>query len=200
MSIEIQDALLTVNEYSRPGQKLRGVRAVVMHWTANPQVSAMANRNFFEMRKGGHNGFGSAHYIVGIKGEVVRCIPEDEVAYHCGSSQADPASGKVYTDLARERFGEFARDYKRLSPNLVTIGVEMCPLTDKGHFADETLEAAKELVTMILSKHLLCANDVLTHHDVVGWKDCPRLWVRLPKCFEAFKKDVSHRLAEHILG
>lgn len=195
----IQDNFLTINKYSRAGTPLRIVKAVVMHWTGNPAVDAVANRNFFEYRKNGENGYGSAHYIIGLKGDVIRCIPESEVAYHCGSSQKDPKSGKIYTDLARKHFGEYAAN-PNLSPNLCTIGIEMCPLTDKGDFSTLTLESAAELTVDILFRHTLTADDILTHNEVVGWKDCPRLWVKRPMCFTIFKDEVRRRLSERLLG
>lgn len=180
--------LLTINEFSRPGKKLAEVLGVVLHWTANPKVSAENNRLYFESRKNGRYGHGSAHYIIGLKGEVVRCIPENEVAYHVGSSQEDPASGKVYTDLARKSFGKYATIIN--SPNNCTIGIELCPINNSGDFAPETYRAAVELTREICKKYNLKKEQIFTHHDIVGWKDCPRFWVRNPIFFENFKKEV----------
>jgi len=78
---------LTVNEFSRPGKRLREVRGLVLHWVANPGSTAKANRDFFEGRKHGKNGYGSAHYIVDMDGSIIQCIPENEMAYHCGSKE-----------------------------------------------------------------------------------------------------------------
>ena len=105
------EKLLTINDYSRPGRKLKSVLGVVLHWTANPGVSAESNRDFFESRKEGNLGAGSAHYVIGLFGEVIRCIPEDEMAYHCGSSQPDPVSRLIYTDRARYLFGDYAAEH-----------------------------------------------------------------------------------------
>lgn len=192
--MKIDEQYLTVNEYSRPGKPLGRVLAVVMHWTANPSAGAAANRDFFETRKNGMAGYGSAHYIVGQNGDIVRCIPEEEVAFHCGTDIADPASGKVYTDYAREKFGAFASGNS--SPNLCTIGVELCPVNWDGYFSADTLNAAAELVAGICVRHGLSAGDVTTHHDVVGWKDCPRLWTNNPKYLEEFRDMVRGKMME----
>lgn len=189
--MDVQNCLLTLNEYSRPGGKIVAVKAVVMHWTGNPKASALENRNFFENRKTGTTGCGSAHYIVGLQGEVVRCIPDEEIAYHVGSSQPDPASGKIYTDEARRIFGYFAENPQKTSPNWVTIGVEMCPVDSDGNFNESTLASAAGLVAELLKKHDLTTAGVTTHHAVVGWKDCPRLWVNHPDRFEAFLKMIK---------
>lgn len=189
--IEITERLLTLNEYSRPGTKRHETLALVMHWTANPHADAQANVRYFENRKAGTAGYGSAHYVIGQEGIVIRCIPEDEVAYHCGTSQKDPASLKLYTDLARRLFGDYC--FKSTSPNFCTIGVELCPVDSAGRFSDDTLEAAVDLAADIMLRYRLGSERLITHHDVVGWKDCPRLWVNHPELFNAFKLQVASK-------
>ncbi|WP_262373146.1 hypothetical protein [Treponema phagedenis] len=49
--MNIEKQMLTVNPFSRPGQKLQEVKGVVIHWVANPGTSAQANRNYFESLK-----------------------------------------------------------------------------------------------------------------------------------------------------
>ena len=190
--MQIIHDFLTINEYSRPARKLKVVNGVVLHWTANPKANAKENRDFFESKKTGNGGYASAHYIVGQNGIIVAAVPEDEVAYHTGSSTPDPKSGKIYTDEARERFGMFASSSN--SPNNCTIGVELCPIDNEGHFSDATINAAVELCADILKRYNLKAKHLTTHHDVVGWKDCPRLWVNKPALFEAFKTSVADKM------
>ena len=182
---------LTVNEFSRPGKRLHAVKGIVMHWTAAAAQDARAVRWYFECKKAGTGGYGSAHFIIGQEGEIVQCMPELEVAYHCGSSQADPKSGRIYTDEARARFGKYAENPDTLSPNLVTIGIELCPKDDEGNFTEKTLDAATELCAYLCRKYKLAAKDITTHHDVVGWKDCPRLWTVKPELLDAFRQRVK---------
>ena len=193
MTIEKQ--FLTPNEYSRPGIKLSELLGVVMHWTANPSANARQNRDFFESRKTGMGGYGSAHYIIGQDGGIVQCVPESEVAYHCGSSKTDPASGKIYTDYARAKFGIYAGASKTKTPNFCTVGVELCPTDLEGNFSQATISAAVELCADICKRGGLTAADITTHHNVVGWKDCPRLWTAKPELLEAFKASVADALA-----
>ena len=190
--MQIIHDFLTINEYSRPGRKLREVLAVVMHWTANPAANAKENRDFFENRKTGAGGYGSAHYIIDKNGIIIAAVPEDEVAYHCGSSQHDPASGKVYTDEARARFGRYASENN--SPNNCTIGIELCPIDAAGNFTDATINTAIELCADICKRYGLTAQAITTHHDVVGWKDCPRLWTNKPQLLDAFRVSVADKI------
>lgn len=193
--MKITEDFLTINNWSRPGKKLESILAIVMHWTANPRASAKANRDYFEQRKCGSDGYGSAHYIIDQDGSVIHAIPDDEIAYHCGSNQIDPESKKIYTDYARQIFGTYYTTENR-TPNFVSIGVELCPLDKEGHFSAETYNSAIELCKDLIEKFNLTVQDITTHHAVVGWKDCPKLWTDKPELFEKFKQDIEKEMAK----
>lgn len=188
---------LTPNEWSRPQRKIKELRAIVMHWTANPNANAEQNWRYFEARKAGTNSYGSAHYIIGQKGDIIQCIPDDEIAYHCGSSQADPASGQIYTDYARKKFGHYAVHFQVSSPNYCTLGIELCPTDNAGNFTEQTIKAAAELCAYLCKRYNLTPQDITTHHDVVGWKDCPRLWTNQPALLDAFRLSVADEIARN---
>ena len=191
--MQIIHDFLTINEYSRPGRKIKEVLGVVLHWTANPAANAQQNRDYFESLKTGSAGYASAHYIIDQNGLIVAAVPEYEIAYHCGSSKRDPASNKFYTDEARQRFGRYASENN--SPNNCTLGVELCPIDNNGNFSDATINAAAELCADILKRYSLGALALTTHHNVVGWKDCPKLWTEKPQLFEAFIYTVADKMA-----
>ena len=73
--------LLSLNKYSRPGTALEQVNAIVIHYTANPGSTAIQNRNYFEGLKDSHATMVSSHFVVGLEGEIVQCIPTSEVSY-----------------------------------------------------------------------------------------------------------------------
>lgn len=189
--MELQKDFITPNEWSRPGYRMREVLGIVMHWTANPMIGAKTTRDFLDAKKTGMGSYGSAHYVIGQDGRIVQCIPEEEIAYHTGSGKADPASGQIYTDYARKKFRHYAVHYQSTSPNFCTIGIELCPTDWDGHFTAETTEAAVELCVDICGRYGLTAEDITTHHDIVGWKDCPRLWTAHPELLDAFKASVA---------
>ena len=135
--MKITDALLTPNKYSRPQIPLKSVKKVVLHYVGNPNTSAMANRNYFENQKNGGR-YVSSHYIVGLDGEILRCVPENEVAY-C-SNQA----------------------------NTYSISIECCHPDATGKFTEKTTNSAAELCAYLLKKYGLEVDDLIRHYDVTG--------------------------------
>lgn len=174
---------MTVNPFSRPGKNLTVVKALVIHWVANAGSTAKQNRNYFESLKSqslndASARFASAHFIVGLEGEAIQCIPSGEMAYHVGA--------KTYTPEALSRLGHY--------PNNCTVGIELChPQTD-GRFTQETLDAARELCALLCVQfNLDPVRDIWTHHGITG-KDCPKWFVDNPGQFESFKEWVSAAL------
>jgi len=176
--MNIQKNLLTPNPFSRPGKKLSGVKAVVIHWVANTGSTALQNRNYFESLKNQLQNepcYASAHFIVGIDGEVIQCVPCDEMAYHVGA--------KSYTPDALSKLGNY--------PNDCTIGIELCHPADDGRFSPSTLLTAAELCALLCIQFGLDpVKDIWTHHGITE-KNCPKWFVDYPEKFESFKRDVT---------
>lgn len=135
---ELDVQLLTVNPYSRPGMALEKVNAVVIHYTANPGSSAQQNRDYFEGLKDSHITKASSHFVIGLEGEIVQCIPTAEIAYASNSRNKD------------------------------TISIECCHLDETGKFNSETYESLVELTAWLLGKFNLTTDDIIRHYDVTG--------------------------------
>lgn len=150
--------------------------------------SAMFNRNFFDSLKDnlqspwGGSWFASTPYIVGLEGEVVQTMPDEEVHWHAGSETYTPLAEKYISDLTG--FG----------PNKSTIGVELCHPDLTGQFRNATIDAAIKLFSDVMYKYGIDSLRIFSHHDIVGWKDCPRWFVNHPEEFDDFKKDVAINL------
>ena len=87
--------LLTPNPYSRPQKPLEQVNGIVVHYVANPCSTARENRLYFESLKdqtGSNTTSASSHFVIGLEGEVVQCIPLDEVAYASNNRNSDTIS------------------------------------------------------------------------------------------------------------
>jgi N-acetylmuramoyl-L-alanine amidase len=187
--MNIEKRLLTINPFSRPGKKLFPAKGVVIHWVENPGTSALQNRNYFEGLKGQSLNnpeavFASAHFVVGIQGEIIQCLPLDEMAYHVGA--------KVYTPEAISRFGHY--------PNNCTIGIELCHPAWDGKFTPETWISAVELAAHLLKQFDLEPSLGLWTHNEVTLKNCPKYFVDHPEAFERFKLDVDIEMGKNPEG
>jgi len=181
--MNITQKLLTKNEWSRPGAKLNTVKAVVLHWTAGPKDTPEGVYKWFEQRKKGKTGYGSAHYCVGMDGATMQFLPDEEIAYHVGS--------KTYTKRGLE-----ISKY----PNDSTIGIEMCPINIEGEFTEDTWNNTVKLTALLLSTYNLDIKDIVTHKNIVGWKDCPRWFSTFPEQLEKFKNEVRKEIRNKMYG
>lgn len=184
--MKIIQKLLTKNPYSRPGRvsEMKPIKGIVLHWIASPKGTPIGVYNWFESRKNGKNSYGSAHYCVGIDGDIYQYIPNEEMAYHVGS--------KTYTKEALDKYGSY--------PNNATLGIEMCHLSWEGEYSEETWEQTKLLTTLLLKEYSLGIDNIDTHKGVVGWKECPQWFHRFPEEFTRFKDEVREIFDTGIFG
>ena len=95
---ELDVELLTVNEYSRPGAALEQVNGIVVHYTANPGTTAIQNRSYFENLAETHETKASSHFVIGLDGEIVQCIPCNEISYASNDRNSDTISIECIED------------------------------------------------------------------------------------------------------
>lgn len=158
----VQKDLLPVNPWSRPGTPLEKIDGVVIHYVWNPDTTAQANRNYFASLASGEEGtYASSHFIVGLEGEVIQCVPLTEIAYASNERNED------------------------------TIAIEVCHPDETGEFSDVTYWRTVELTAWLCNTfHLDPEKDVIRHYDVTG-KRCPLYYVEHPEAWEDFLVDVA---------
>ena len=135
---EITVDLLDLNEYSRPGTASVEITGIVIHYTANPGSTAKQNRDYFNGLKETHTTKASSHFIVGLKGEIVQCVPTWEIAYASNQRNKD------------------------------TVSIECCHPDESGAFTKETYQSMVQLTAWLCQKFGLNENDVIRHYDVTG--------------------------------
>lgn len=131
---------LTPNEYSRPGDSLEQVDNIFVHYTANPGTSAAQNRSYFEQQKDMHERSVSAHFIIGYEGEIIQCVPLDEIAYAVMTRNED------------------------------SISIECCYQKADGSFTQETYDSLISLLAWLAEAYDLEVDDILRHYDCGGKK------------------------------
>ncbi|MGN0369461.1 MAG: N-acetylmuramoyl-L-alanine amidase family protein [Butyrivibrio sp.] len=155
---------LTVNPYSRPGDELSQVNAIVVHYVGNPGTTAAQNRNYFENLKDTHERSASSHYIIGLEGEIIQCVPLSEISYASNDRNDD------------------------------TIAIENCHPDATGKFNRSTYDSLVELTAALCRTYgLNPQTDVIRHYDVTG-KHCPLYYVENEDEWYAFKMAVENML------
>ena len=137
--LPIEEEFLTVNRFSRPGISLTtNPQYIVIHYTANPGSTAQQNRNYFENLKDTQETFASAQFVIGLEGEIIQCVPCNEMAY-CSNSL-----------------------------NEICISIEMCHPDDSGNFNDATYNSCVYLVARLMNYYHLDMDHLIRHYDVTG--------------------------------
>lgn len=130
--------LLTINEYSRPGTAIDEVKGIVVHYTANPGTTAQQNRDYFESLKDTHKTSVSSQFVIGLDGEIIQCVPCNEIAY-----------------ASNER-------------NIDTVSIECCIEDESGRFNESTYQTLIHLTAWLCGRYGLTTDDVIRHYDVSG--------------------------------
>lgn len=152
---------LTPNEYSRPQTPLLQVNAIVIHYVGNPGTTAQNNRNYFEALSITEDTYASSHFVIGLDGEIIQCIPLNEIAY-CSNDRNDD-----------------------------TISIECCHPDADGRFNEETRTSLIRLTAWLCETYgLNPAEDVIRHYDVTG-KVCPKYYVDHPDAWAQLLLDFS---------
>ncbi len=137
--LPITEEFLDVNQYSRPGIALStNPEYIVIHYTANPGSTAEQNRNYFENLKDTGETYASAQFVIGLEGEIIQCVPCNEMAY-CSNSLNDRC-----------------------------ISIEMCHPDDTGNFNDATYNNCVYLVAQLMNYYHLDMDHLIRHYDVTG--------------------------------
>ena len=147
--IDVQ--LLTPNEYSRPQLPLNEVDYIAIHYTANPGATAQNNRDYFENLEAKV----SSHFVVGLEGEVIQCIPTSEMSYATNSRNVD------------------------------SISIECCHNDETGVFEQATYDSTVKLTAWLCARFGMTSEQVIRHYDVTGkecpkyYVDHPDAWEQM---------------------
>ena len=175
----IEQRLLT-NKNARPALEsadgrmpAENVKYIVVHYTANPGSSAVNNRNYFNNPSANVYG-SSSHFIVGLNGEIIQCIPTDEVAY-----------------------ANYPMNYS-------TISIEVCHPDATGKFNEATYNSLVRLIAWLCGEYYFDETNVIRHYDVhrlSGYthaqaKKCPLYYVENEDAWKQLLADVATALGK----
>lgn len=130
----VEKDLLPKDANSRRGELLEDLNGIVVHYVGNPGTSAKQNRNYFSNPDATVN----AHFVIGLEGEIVQCLPLEE-------------KSSASNDRNRD-----------------TISIEVCHPDETGVFNDQTYQSLLRLTAWLCEKEGLTADQVIRHYDVTG--------------------------------
>lgn len=130
----IESDIIEIHDSARTGRNLNQLNNIVVHYVGNPNTTAKQNRDFF-------NNEGtevSAHFVVGLEGEIVQCLPLNEISAASNHRNVD------------------------------TISIEVCHPDESGKYSYSTYNALIKLLAWLCDSLKLSAEDVIRHYDVTG--------------------------------
>ncbi len=130
----IDEEIIMVHSSARTGKHLSDIKNIVIHYVGNPNTSAMDNRNYFNKL----TTTVSSHFIVGLDGEIIQCLPLWEKS---------------------------AASNNR---NFNTISIEVCHPDETGKFNTKTYNSLIKLCSWLCEEFDMEADDLIRHHDVTG--------------------------------
>lgn len=149
----VKQDIIAEDGHSRTGNEMKKVKDIVIHYVANPGSTAKQNRDFFNSSQSRV----SAHFVVGLKGEVIQCVPLDEQSSASNNRNPD------------------------------TISIEVCHPDNSGKFNKKTYRTLVRLIAWLCDEFHLDEGDVIRHYDITGkdcpkyYVDHPDAWKQLKK-------------------
>lgn len=128
----IDTQLIPVDGASRRGEKLEELNSIVIHYVGNPKTTAQQNRDFYTNKDAGV----SSHFVVGLEGEVIQCVPLDEKSSASNWRNRD------------------------------TISIETCHPDETGKFTEKTYASLVKLTAWLCKNSNLDETKVIRHYDI----------------------------------
>ncbi len=130
----VDQQIIKLDGDSRRGVMLEGVRNIVIHYVGNPGTTAQQNRDYYA----NPSSEVSSHFVIGLKGEIIQCIPLHEKSSASNHRNKD------------------------------TISIEVCHPDESGKFTDASYQSLVKLTAWLLDVCDLDSNDVIRHYDITG--------------------------------
>lgn len=149
----VEPQLIHKHNTARSGIKLNDIKNIVIHYVGNPNTSAKNNRDYFDKP----STTVSSHFIVGLEGEIIQCVPLWEKSAASNERNKD------------------------------SISIEVCHPDETGKYNDTTYESVIKLTAWLCYEFDLTSDDVIRHYDITGkicpkyYVENPDMWENLKK-------------------
>lgn len=146
----VDKQIVDINGTGRRGEKLSGVNDIVIHYVGNPGTTAQQNHDFYNQPETTV----SSHFVIGLEGEVIQCVPMDEKS-----------------SASNER-------------NNDTLSIEVCHPDATGQFTQASYDSLVKLTAWLCDYCEIGRDRVIRHYDITGkacplyFVDNPDAWAQ----------------------
>ena len=130
----VEIRLIDVDGTSRRGEELEDVQDIVIHYVGNPGTTAEQNRCYYCNPESSV----SSHFLIGLDGEILQCLPLYEKSSATNWRNAD------------------------------TISIEVCHPDESGQFTGATYASLVRLTAWLMDACGLGQDHIIRHYDVTG--------------------------------
>ena len=131
--VEVSKQYLDVG-IARNGKKLQNLNGIVVHYVANPGSTAQENHDYFASPTTNV----CSHFVIGLNGEVIQCLPLDEMSA-----------------ASNDR-------------NIDTISIEVCHPDETGEPTVDGYNSLVYLCAWLCDNTGLKPDNIIRHYDVTG--------------------------------
>lgn len=128
----IDKQIIQQHSTARTGMQLTDIKNIVIHYVGNPDTTAQNNRDYFNKPTTGVR----SHFVVGLDGEIIQCIPLWEKSAASNNRNID------------------------------TISVEVCHPDETGEFNTDTYNSVIKLCVWLCKELGLDEKDIIRHYDI----------------------------------
>lgn len=128
----IEKDIISVHTTARTGKQLTDIKNIVIHYVGNPNSTAKNNRDYFNKS----TTTVSSHFVVGLDGEIIQCLPLWEKSAASNNRNID------------------------------TISIETCHPDESGKFSNRTYTSVIKLCVWLCENLGLDENDIIRHYDI----------------------------------
>lgn len=130
----IDRQIIEIDGDSRRGAYLESVRDIVIHYVGNHGSTAQQNRDYYASPSSDV----SSHFVVGLDGEIIQCIPLYEKSSASNHRNKD------------------------------TLSIEVCHPDESGKFTDAAYQSLVKLTAWLCETCDLDSDDIVRHYDITG--------------------------------
>ena len=130
----VDKQIIEINGAGRRGEKLEAVNDIVIHYVGNPGTTAQQNHDFYDQP----TTTVSSHFLIGLDGEIIQCIPLDEKS-----------------SASNDR-------------NIDTLSIEVCHPDETGKFNQASYDSLVKLTAWLCDYTGIGRDQVIRHYDITG--------------------------------